>query len=82
VKVGGDIYPDRDRHRVPIGLLVCEQVLSSDKSTFYTVTQLADGSWTCECEGFLYQSRMDGCCRHIDEVREAKYGSRNAVGLL
>jgi hypothetical protein len=82
VNVGGDIFPARNRHRVPIGLLVSEQVQSSDKTTFYAVTQLADGTWVCECEAYLYQSRWDGLCRHVDEVREKKYGAPGAADLL
>lgn len=69
MRTGGDIYPARDPHRVPLGLLRRERVLSSDGETFYTVTQRADGTWACECLGYLHQARADGQCRHIDQVR-------------
>jgi len=69
VRTGGAIYPARDPHRVPLGLLRSEPVLSSDGVTFYTVTQRADGTWACECLGYLHQARADGRCKHIDKVR-------------
>lgn len=69
MRTGGDIYPHRDSHRVPLGLLCSESILSSDGHTSYTVTQRADGTWACECLGYLHQARADGQCKHIDEVR-------------
>jgi hypothetical protein len=81
VRVCGSQYPDQ-RHRVPLGYLRTGHALSSDGSTIYILHQLGDGSWTCECLGFLHQSRSDGRCRHIDQMRNPLSFDLVAAGLL
>jgi hypothetical protein len=39
---------------------------SSDKSKVYTVTQKADGSFTCTCPQFVYRKKV---CKHISECK-------------
>jgi hypothetical protein len=60
------------RVRIGSGILVSQDVLSSDGETVYTVRQFDDGSWECHpCPGFEYQRRADGLCKHIDKVKAA-----------
>lgn len=48
----------------------------------YRVCLLADGTWTCDCRGFGYGSRLDGECRHIDLMREERERRQTLAFLL
>lgn len=53
--------------RVRLGSVFDLAVQSSTwADTIYTVSRLADGSWVCECPGFMHGARMDRLCKHID----------------
>lgn len=55
---------------------------SSDPETVYIVTLAADGSWKCTCPAFRHGSRMDGECKHIDQVRDAHADAVSAARTL
>lgn len=46
------------------GVKQWEITSSSDKSKVYTVTQKADGSFTCTCPQFVYRKKV---CKHISQ---------------
>jgi hypothetical protein len=72
------------RHLPPLAgpVLVAEVPSARSPGLAYRVSILADGSWACTCPGFGYQSRADGLCRHIDEVREASERTCSLAFLL
>ena len=56
------------RHRPRV--LEAFQVPSGSRPVTRTVTRLADGSWECDCEDWLYRRRGTGeDCKHIIWVR-------------
>jgi hypothetical protein len=40
------------------------------------------GIWECDCPAVQHGSRMDGECKHIDQVRDAWLVARSFAGLL
>lgn len=48
------------------GVKQWEIASSSDKSKVYTVTQKADGSFTCTCPQFVFRKKV---CKHISECK-------------
>jgi len=66
-----------------IAALYEERVTSSRYPDIcYRVRLLADGIWECACPAVGYGSRMDGGCKHIDQVREKYEFARSFAGLL
>lgn len=57
-------------HRMALTAVFEGYVTSSRYSgTEYKVCLLADGTWTCTCNGYGYAARSDGLCKHIDFAR-------------
>lgn len=48
----------------------------------HRVSLQPDGSLSCDCEAYYYQSRPDGLCRHVDEAREGRERRRTLAFLL
>lgn len=61
-----------------------EQYVTSSryKDIRYRVRLLPGGIWECTCPAGDYGSRMDGGCKHIDQVREGYELARSFAGLL
>lgn len=69
--------------RTGLGVVLSARVASSrNPEAGYTVTQMADGSWRCECRGYEYGARWDGLCRHVDQVRAAQSEPVSLIRLL
>ena len=51
------------RWRGVVGGVQCTH--PDDPARSYTISQRADGEWTCTCKGFEFsRSRGEGCCKH------------------
>jgi hypothetical protein len=63
---------------------VFEMAVTSSRypDVFYLVTLLADGTWSCTCQGYRYGARLDRLCRHVDQAQEKYERSRTLAGIL
>lgn len=43
-------------------------VPSSELGAYYLVVKIERKGWACECRGFRFSSREDGCCSHVDDA--------------
>ena len=58
---------------------LAEIAITGSRGIVYLVRQLPDGSWTCECNDYLYRKHA---CKHIDRARVMLAADIEVIGGL